>query len=252
MSKRLALLLIAILAASSLIMVEFAFAQSVPEFTVKFADYSYDIPASTYIDPYTGKTVNNPAQRIENNTLQISIKNQTIQSGEYLYYNIRMKGHFSQDWTNISNIQANPHSEYTVLTYALGGNNASSYFDSRLDEISSGGTVDFQVQAQVWHYVLSDTPNAQFGGGWLFVMESASGWSNTQTITIPESQTPTPSPAATLTPTPPNFGPTSSPSPEPALTQEQLEVIIIVAIAAAGIGAGLGLLVYFKKRKRAS
>jgi hypothetical protein len=160
---------------------------SVPDFTVKFADYSYDVPANTSIDPYTGKTVNNPAQHIENKTLQVSIKNQTIQSTEYLYYQIRMKGHFSPEWSNISYIQANPHSEYTVLTYALGENNASGNFDSRLDEISSGDTVDFQVQAQVWHYVLSDNPNSQFGGGWLFRMSDYSDWSNTQTITIPTS-----------------------------------------------------------------
>ncbi len=211
---------------------------SIPEFTVKFADYSYDVPANTSIDPYTGKTVNNPAQHIENNTLQISIKNQTIQSAEFLYYEIRMKGHFSEEWSNISQIQANPHSEYTVLTYALGGNNASGNFISRLDEISSGDTVDFQVQAQVWDYVLSDHPNDQFGGGWIFVMESASNWSNTQTITISESQTPTSSPATTPTPTP---------SQEPQ--QLEQEIIIGVAIAVAVIGAGLGLLIYLIKRK---
>jgi hypothetical protein len=209
---------------------------SVPEFIVKFADYSYDVPANTSIDPYTGETVNNPAQHIENKTLQVSIKNQTIQSTEYLYYQIRMKGHFSPEWSNISYIQANPHSEYTVLTYALGENNASGNFDSRLDEISSGDTVDFQVQAQVWHYVLSDNPNSQFGGGWLFVMESASDWSNTQIITISESQTPTPSP--TTTPFPTNY-------PGVGLT----ETIIGALIAAAVIGAGLGLLIYLIKRK---
>jgi hypothetical protein len=211
---------------------------SVPEFTVKFADYSYDVPASTSIDPYTGKTVNNPAQHIENKTLQISIKNQTIQSTEHLYYQIRMKGHFQPEWSNISYIQANPHSEYTVLTYALGGNNASGNFDSRLEEISSGDTLDFQVQAQIWHYVPSDDFYSQFGGGWLFRMSDYSDWSNTQTITISESQTPTPSPETTPFPT--NYT---------GVGLTETEIIIGAIIAVAVIGAGLGLLIYLIKRK---
>jgi hypothetical protein len=217
-------------------MVESAFALSIPEFTVRYTDFSYDVPASTSIDPFTGKNVTNPAQHIENQTIQISIKNQTISSSDFLYYEIRMKGHFSQEWTNISFIQANPHSEYTTLTYALTGNNASGNFDSRL-EISPGGTADFQVQAQIWHYVLSDTPNSQFGGGWLFRMSYHSDWSNTQTITIPASSSSTPDQ-------------TTQPTPRETLQTLQLGAIIGTVIAVVVVGAGL--LVYFKKRGRGS
>ncbi len=195
--KSFSIFLITMMVVSNLIIVKSASAQtipkpSVPEFIVNYANHSYDVLANTSIDPFTGKTITNPAQHIENQTIQISIKNQTINSSDYLYFEIQMKGHFSQEWTNITFIQANPLSEYTVLTYGLPGNNASGHFDSSL-EISSGGSADFQVQAQIWHYVLSDNPNSQFGGGWQLIMSNYSDWSSTETITIPESSTsPTP------------------------------------------------------------
>src|SRR3990170_3163062 len=71
MNKRVALLLIAMLAVSSLILVKTAPASasipkpSVPEFNVKLIDSSYIIPATTTTDPYTGQTVTHPSQRIE-------------------------------------------------------------------------------------------------------------------------------------------------------------------------------------------
>jgi hypothetical protein len=229
LSKSFSLLIILILAVSSLALVKSVCAQSIPkpsapEFTLKYADYSYNIPESTSIDPFTGKTVTNPAQHIENQTIQITIKNQTIGSADYLYYEIGMKGHFSHEWTNISFIQANPKSEYTELTYALAGNNASGHFDSGL-EISSGDTADFQVQAQIWHYVPSDNPHSQFGGGYLFRISDYSDWSNTKTINIPTSTSPTPTPTI----------------PEFSSIAIQITLITMVAVA--------GLLVYFKKRK---
>jgi hypothetical protein len=229
MGKSLALAIIFILAVSSLIMVESASAQSipkpsVPEFTAKYVDRSYTVPANTSIDPFTGKTVTNPAQYIENQTIQISIKNQTISSSDFLYYKIRMKGHFSQEWTNISFVQANPQSEYTELTFALAGNNASGPFVSSL-EISSGDTADFQVQAQIWHYVPSDNPNSQFGGGWLFRISDYSDWSNTQTITIPETAN-------------------TSPNPSPTVPEFPLvSAIFLLAVVSVS-------LVYFRRRKK--
>jgi hypothetical protein len=230
-------------------MVEPAFAQSipkpsVPEFTVQYADHSYDVLVSTSKDPFTGKTVTNPAQHIENKTIQITIKNQTISSSDYLYYEIRMKGRFSQEWTNISFIQANPHSEYTELTYAIAGNNASGNFDSRLDEISSGGRADFQVQAQIWRYIPSDDFYSQFGGGWHFSMSDYSDWSNTQTITIPASDSsPSSSPSPTSTPDQTTEHTANESSQTLQLTAIIGTIIAVVLVIAV-------LMVYFKKLKR--
>jgi hypothetical protein len=60
MSKRATLLLIAVLKMSSLFTVKAARASAststpyVPEFTVKLIDSSYNVPATTTIEPYTG------------------------------------------------------------------------------------------------------------------------------------------------------------------------------------------------------
>jgi hypothetical protein len=159
---------------------------TVPEFSIRFVDSSYDIPANTSVDPFTGKTVTNPGQHINNQTITVTIKNQItlIFEGSYLHYQIQMKGHYSQEWTNISSfIQANPNSEYSILTYAVDGNNASGQFDSYLNQIPSGGTADFRVQAQLW--VTSSNPY-QMPMSW---MESQSDWSPTQTITLTDGAT---------------------------------------------------------------
>lgn len=79
--------------------------------------------------------------------------------------------------------------QFTLLIYALNGNNASSHFDGYL-EFSEGDAVDFIVQAEIGH--LREI--------------NKSGWSNTQTVTIPEASTSTsPSPNPTPTYTVPEF-----------------------------------------------
>lgn len=158
----------------------------VPEVSVKYVDQSYDIPANTTIDPFTGKTVTIPAQQINNQTIIVTIKNQTnTYEANTLDYLIQMKGHYSQEWANISIIQANPHSEYTVVTYAVDGNNASGQFTSHLDQISAGGTADFRVQAQIWTY----GSNPYSGALPVQTMTAESDWSPTQTITLTDGAT---------------------------------------------------------------
>ena len=261
MSKR-AMLLIAVLAVSSLVMVEFAVTQtmaqpSVPEFTVKYVDYSYDVPQKTTptTDPYTGKAVNTttPGYRVSNKTIEATIKNNLGAS----YYNFRYKGHYESEWSYypfgpngslgymLPDAYAVPYkaqfSDSTVVALP-------SYF---FKDIREGGEVDVQVQA-----LFGDFRAVPYGhinplpGGetYDFYFEgTTSDWSSTQTATIGESQTLTPSPATT--PTPPNMGPTSSPAQAPLLAPEQLEIVIVAAIVVAVIGAGLGLLIYLAKRK---
>jgi hypothetical protein len=74
--KSLSLLLILII---SLTIVGTSFAQtipkpSVPEFTVRYVDLSYDVPTTTSIDQYTGKTITNQGYHMENRTIQITIE----------------------------------------------------------------------------------------------------------------------------------------------------------------------------------
>jgi hypothetical protein len=204
MSKRLALLLIAILAVSSLIMVESAFAQSitkpsVPEFTVKLVKHSYDVPTTYSIDKYTGENVTHPGYRVENKTMEISIKNPPTFYGENytLYYNVRVKGHFDfeNSWVELyyysdsssGNLPPKTDSQYTVLSFPA--------------DYSPNAQVDFQVEAVLVHSYerraysddwLAQHPLAEVmqpGLKDLYVREfdiaGTSDWSDTQTLTIP-------------------------------------------------------------------
>jgi hypothetical protein len=247
MRKSLALAFILILVTSSLIMVEVARAQtkpSVPEFTVTFIDKSYDAPASTSIDPYTGKTVTNPSYHVENRTIELTIKNQPHDSSDKLYYNIRAKGHFAQNWTALYGYENSPrmsNSDYTILVFSSSGEGLFRGFYGAEVYAPSGGEVDFQVEAFVGGYEYVEPQGGNpIGSGWHFKSIAESGWSNSQTITVDASV-----PTAT-----PNTS-TSSPSQTPLPAQEPFPTVAVgtVSGAVAVVAIGVGLLVYFKKHK---
>jgi hypothetical protein len=238
-SKSYSLLIILILAASSIALVKPANAQTiplppVPTFTLKFVPAFYNTT-----DPYTGASL-----QINNNTIQVSIRNQpfTAPSSYSLYYHVQTKGHFENDsWNNNwDNFIEKPSSfmdsangygvtmgfkpsksDYTVLTFI-----AANY--------PTNAQIDFQVKAVVYNLTdvfYSDHP---LGGPELSKyghyttqqrLFETGDWSNTQTITIPASASPTPTPTI----------------PEFSSLAIQLTLITMVAVA--------GLLVYFKKRK---
>ena len=220
--------------------------QSVPEFTLEYVDYSYDIPpkTTTTINPYTNETTTTtiPGRHVENKTIQATINNNIGAS----YYNFRYKGHYEKEW---SYYPFDPDSRFgyslpDAFYVPYKASNSSytvaflrSYF---FKDVPEGGEVDVQVQAlfgdfdaEPWGHLLPIEPTYDFD-----FTGTTSDWSETQTITFGESQTPTPSPVISPTPT----------SYQEHLQTEQ-EIIIGVVIAVAVIGAGLGLLVYLIKRK---
>jgi hypothetical protein len=265
MGKRAVLLLIAVLAASNLLMVGSVFAQStptpsVPEFTLKLEAHPYDLPPVYETNPYTGDTVmTEESYRVENKSIVVSIKNQPFPTSFngvncYLYYYVRVKGHFEESWSVLMRLYASD-TEYTTKTYILEDDHELNY---KLEGIDSGGEVDFQVKAkagydsQVWitdHPTLVGPLSGHYEAG--IAMGEESDWSNTQTIKVPANEplssttTPTPSqtPTATQTPTP-----SPTPNQEPQQT-EQIETIIGAAILVAVLGSGLSLLLYLIKRK---
>jgi hypothetical protein len=104
MNRRLVLLLILILTASSLVVVKPIHSSttkpSVPEFTVKFVNASYSV---TTTNPYTGV---NETQQIGNNSVEVTIKNQRFDHSYnglsyHIYFDIRTKPHFSDNWTEV-------------------------------------------------------------------------------------------------------------------------------------------------------
>lgn len=237
MSKRASLLLITVLAVSSLIVVSSAFAQSItkpsiPEFTVKFIDRSYDVPVTyrTTTDPFTGKqvTTSSGGYHVTNMTVDVIIKNQhfipvDLHNGTViqLYYNVRAKGHFA-DWIPVASggysfkriLEST--SDYTVVTFVIGSENDMVMGRANV-YIPPGGQEDFQVQAQVGYLV------PDYGGHILpvpisydFISFGESSWSDIQTLTI-------------------GYG---------------LEQVILIGAASAAIVIGACLvLVYFIKRK---
>jgi hypothetical protein len=214
---------------------------SVPEFTVTLEAHPYYVPPVYEIDPYTGENVTiHQGYDVQNKSIVFTIKsipftpyNDTDGNLIELYYHIRVKGHFEEDWTELDHINSSD-SEYTIGSYAYGQNANNNI----LREITTGDTVDFQVETQVGYYTRVYA-NLQFYV-YNFIGDS-SGWSATQTLTIGEIQTPTSPPATTPTPTP-------TPSEEPQQT-EQIEPIVGAAIVVAVIIAVLGLLIYLTKRK---
>ena len=209
--KGFSLLLVVILAVSSLIMVESAFAQSipkpsVPEFTVQIVAYPYDVPTTHSIDPYTGKDITHQGYHVENRLIEVRIKNQPFtpfnDSGWKIdfYYNVRVKGHYAENWSALYNPINYPQlqtvgSQYTVFNFQEEYSDTEGmHFD--IGTFPAGGQVDFQVEAMIGYVHRTVAFNS-----WYFTGET-SGWSNTQTITIPEtSASPDPSP----TPTVPEF-----------------------------------------------
>jgi hypothetical protein len=219
LGKQATIMLITILAATSIVMAGHASGTtkpSTPEFTSKYIDLSYDVPPTYGIDPYTGKTVTTQdSYHIDNRSIQFTIKNQPFttymdpsgnQTG--LYYNFRIKGAYGTEWdyypfapngisTNryggpfdpISPISpaskiAQSNTEYTTITIKIPG----------VYRVPTKAQLEVQVQAIAGYMVYQDRL-------YVFIGES-SDWSPTQTLTIGKNTSATASPSASPTTAP--------------------------------------------------
>jgi hypothetical protein len=252
MRKFVGLMLIAILALSSLIFIwpvnSEIIKPSVPQFTVKLFDSSYDLPPTSTIDPFTGQTITHTGSHVEARTIEIRIKNEpftpfSVIEGSTNWtagfsYNIRWKGHYEQEWHEIYSptIGLLSREEGSETVYSNEGK-YSSVEGLRMTTqgmyitLPLGAKVDFQVEAMIGY-----THRVVEGGmaPWYFFGEK-SGWSNTQTLIITEtaptpitSQSPTATPIPTTTPCP-----SDSPSVAPSdLDWTQIATVaLLVAIA---------------------
>jgi hypothetical protein len=180
--------------------------------------------------------------RVENRSIEVSIKNQPFtayeENGEVISicYDVQVKGHF-QNWEGDSNYKsmfASSNSEFTTITYSLDQSNTADSVNPMLGKIPASGQVDFQVEAFTgslstdYSYLASD---------------DKSGWSNIQTIIIPDtSPSTTPSPTTSLTPT-------SSQSIIQGVSQGEFYITIsILAIIIAALS--IILIVFMTKIKK--
>jgi hypothetical protein len=174
---------------------------SVPEFTVRYVDLSYDIPTTYEIDQFTGKNVTKQeGYHVDKRSIVFKIKNQPFisyndASGNEigLYYNFRFKGHFGGEWRHYPFSESGQGTRrysamFYVLTYEspkLAASNSeftnitlSIPFLYGIDNPKSG-SIDFQVQTLVGHIDYAGDGFYKFEG-------QRSDWSNTQTMTIGE------------------------------------------------------------------
>jgi hypothetical protein len=178
---------------------------SVPEFTLTYVDLSYDVPPTYGTDQYTGKTIiTQDGYHVDNRSIQFTIKNQpftpyTDANGTQigLYYNFRVKGAYATEWSRYY-----PFAENGITTRRyggiFGGNSTESPADfaqsnaqyttisiaigTLLYDVPTEATLEFQVQALIGYMEPTDYMLA--GHVYVFKGET-SGWSETQTITIP-------------------------------------------------------------------
>jgi hypothetical protein len=241
---------------------------SVPEFTLKFVDNSYDVPTTTTVfsttDPYTNRTTTRNATQqgyhVKKFDIEVTIKNQPFPSTingniSNLYFDVASYGHFEnitvipleiRSPTGIGlilqstdGLTPQSNSEYTVI-------NVSANF------FPPGGEVDFRVAA-----VLGYTYRDYISGHILPVyndefLYASSDWSDAQTIVIPQAS-PSPSPILTLIPTQSPISTTSPilvPSPFPQNCQAGTKLLFYAVIALIAIVIALLLVIILMLRKR--
>ncbi len=263
-----AILLVALLALSSMIMAESAFAQtipkpSIPEFSsLIYVETFYYLPPNYVIDPSTGQNISvKEGYNVYNPTIVAKIRNQPLTpysyplnnstSKVYLYYNFRYKGHTVNEWIYypISESGLSTH-RYSAMFYKFADfpNFTASSTDYSVIPINffiepppAGTKVDFQVQAQIGNI-------RSLGDGYYSFTGESSGWSNTQTLIIPTSSTLTPNP--TVTPTPQATANPKDTFSGNNITLSLTSLALIVAVVAI-LASIVTILVFRKPRKEA-
>jgi hypothetical protein len=191
----------------------------VPTFTVTLTNASYSVPPTYYIDPQTGANITKAGYFVNDENLTFTIQNQP----NVTFYFVRWTTPYMTGWNYIegyyegdvmnATLERTPGSTTNwVLTGTYGtfpiyvnGNPINTVYGYSFPfgfqslNFESGAKIEFQVQAsngspQIVPVIL----NEHFS-----IIGETSGWSNTQTITIPASSTSSASPNPT--PTVPEF-----------------------------------------------
>jgi hypothetical protein len=151
---------------------------------VNSIENSDDVSPIYGIDQFTGDNITiREGAHYQWTTLDFTIKNQQVPSDSRLYYNIRYRGQYTDNWTELYPGDTCIHQqsgEYSTISFLVSGSPSPGVNLSTLS-IPSGAQVDFQVEAMIGGiYRISPS----FGSGYEFRGET-SGWSETQTIIIP-------------------------------------------------------------------
>jgi len=197
MKKHLVLALVVFVAASILLMANFASAQSIPkpaapQFSIQEVDRSYYVPSTTTTDPYSGQQTTHPGYTVANLRIEGEIKNQPftpyimpdpnststppLNLNIDFYYEIYSKGHFGDDWRPLivgeyplNYLKQEYDQDYTNFTVDFGGGIT----------LREGDQIDFQVRAVIGYRA------THFTQTWVYrvIDGELSDWSQTLTIT---------------------------------------------------------------------
>ncbi len=178
---------------------------SVPSFGVMYEPHTYYVSPTYGVDPSTGKAViTHEGYYEEYKEVWVSISNQPFEpyndsKGNHieLFYDVRWKAQSTNAWEGLpGNIRFTQTTDFylTGIVFGFRGYNGSDGYMALLDYVP-GTQIDFQVKASIGYYTKDN----------VFVGQT-SGWSNTQTLTIPDSSATTTSPS-NPTPSVPEFTP---------------------------------------------
>ncbi len=254
MRKILSLTLVFFLAASCLLWLESGSVQavpkpSVPQFTVQYINHPYDVAQESTIDQYTGETVvTNQGGHYDNWTIEITIKNQLVSEGYRLFYDVEVKGHFGQYWSD--KYPPNTYTTYTDSYLNTSSNYLSNHGPEQSDsqytvfslppDYPDNSSVDFRVEAVLAQntqmYVPMHPLYPQYGGDSepAIALVDVSEWSPTQTLTLVNGasivtlSTTTPSPSLPM----PAENSTATPTlyPSEAFNQPQTQSGVILSL----------------------
>lgn len=200
--KNAAFLLILLAMASATLLSAPAVAQPVtPQFTVELSGPAFDVPPTYSFNPNTAQFDVNEGYHFQYSTVKIVIQNQpfTNQTNyDHLYYNVRIKPHdyVNSYWNELYHAGADGYpiqtaGNTTVIPISIEGTQASGIL------IGARDSTDIQVEAMIGHIGRNQT----YPYDYIFYGET-SGWSSTQTVTVPPKTPFTVTPSATPTGTP--------------------------------------------------
>jgi hypothetical protein len=255
-NRKYSLLIVAILVILSLVTAQFVFVQStpnpsVPEFSLKYVNHPFSV---TVTDPYTGETT---THNNDNKTIEVIIKNQPFSSSvngvnHALFYNIRIKGHFEDNWETLYYYQN--YTDAMEFKPRLFPSNTTSQYTTCIlmaNDYPDNAQIDVQVSAVTMYdgymKISYSRPfmEPEYGIGWGHILDKTTDWSNTQTITITANDSPT----DTLTPSTNSSDPTGTTNATDTPTEVPLTVFGTVTAVFVVIIIALLLLIFKKSRK---
>lgn len=176
-----------------------------PEFTVELSGPAFDTPPTYTFNAGTGLFDPQEGYHIPYSTLKIIIKNQpfTTQTNyDFLCYNVRIKPHNYPDsyWQELFHAESDGYplqasGDHTIIPLPIEGSQVLGTV------IPTGESTDVQVEAMIGYIGRNQTYPYEY----IFYGET-SGWSSTQTVTVPPKTpfltSPSSTPFYTQTPTP--------------------------------------------------